>query len=58
MALARARRERKALEEKLDEVTAERDRLATEIEQRRKAADRAAADRAQFEDRLEALRKR
>jgi hypothetical protein len=56
MALARARRERKELEAKLDEVTAERDRLSLEVEQRRKAADRAAADAQAIESRLETLR--
>ena len=56
MSLARARRQRKELETKLDEVTAERDRLAVEVEQRRKAAERAAADLAALEARLDRLR--
>jgi hypothetical protein len=38
-------------------VTAERDRLAVEVEQRRKAAERAAADLSGIEARLEALRR-
>jgi hypothetical protein len=57
MALARARRERKALEARLDEATAERDRLAVEVDQRRRAAERAAADLSGIEARLEALRR-
>jgi hypothetical protein len=54
MSLARARRQRKELEEKLDQVTAERDRLAIEVEQRRKAAERAAADVESIQARLDA----
>ena len=56
MSLARLQRERKELQERVDQVTSRRDRAAIDLDERRRAAERATAERERLAARLSALK--
>ncbi len=56
MTLVRLQRERKELQERIDSVTSRRDQAAVDLDDRRRAADRAAAERDRLAEKLKALK--
>jgi hypothetical protein len=58
MTLARLQRERKDLQERIDSVTSRRDQAALELEERRRAAERAGAERERLQQRVRDLKER
>ncbi len=56
MVLARLQRERKELQEKIDAVTSRRDQASVDLDERRRAADRARAERERLEEKLRTLK--
>lgn len=56
MVLARLQRERKELQERVDAITSRRDQAAVDLDERRRAADRALAERERLEEKLKGLR--
>lgn len=56
VALARLQRERKDLQERIDAVTTRRDQAVTDLDERRRAAGRATAERERLEQTLKALK--
>ena len=56
MVLARLQRERKELQERIDAITSRRDQAAVDLDERRRAADRARAEKERLELALKTLR--
>ena len=56
MTLARLQRERKDLQERIDSVTSRRDQAAVDLDDRRRAADRAGAERDRLAEKVKALK--
>lgn len=56
MTLARLQRERKDLQDRIDDVTSRRDQASVDLENKRRDAERAAAERDRLEQRLKQLR--
>ena len=56
MSLVRLQRERKELQQKIDVVTSRRDQAAVDLDERRRAADRVAAERERLEQALKNLK--
>jgi hypothetical protein len=56
MSLVRLQRERKELQQRIDVVTSRRDQAAVDLDERRRAADRAGAERERLELSLKALK--
>jgi hypothetical protein len=56
MTLARLQRERKELQERVDQVTSRRDQASVDFDDRRRAADRAAAERERLAAQLASLK--
>ena len=56
MSLARLQRERKTLQQQLDDVIARADELTAEMPALRKNAERASSDRVRAADRVESLK--
>jgi hypothetical protein len=55
MVLARLQRERKDLQERIDAITSRRDQAAVDLDERRRAADRALAEKERLEAKLKDL---
>ena len=56
MVLARLQRERKELQERIDAVTSRRDQASVDLDERRRAADRARVERERLEEKLKTLK--
>jgi hypothetical protein len=57
MVLARLQRERKELQERIDAITSRRDQASVDLDERRRAADRALSERERLEEKLKGLRR-
>jgi hypothetical protein len=55
--LARLQRERKELQERIDAITSRRDQASVDLDERRRAADRALSERERLEEKLKGLRR-
>lgn len=58
MTLARLQRERRDLQERIDAVTSRRDQAAIDLDNRKRAAERASAERKRVEEHLQKFRER
>ena len=56
MVLARLQRERKELQERIDAITSRRDQASVDLDERRRAAERALAERQRLEEKVKGLK--